>query len=735
MILLFDFDIFMSCDKKICFFNEIAKLELSSCFVLSEEFDESNKNIVPQNSPLVLIKKTIENKNDFIYKFLNKYKEETIIFFTNNKQFLLQLKYNQNLYIKNLFSNYTYNIQDINIKNKFYIIENYNKEGQDKSFITLEEMLFEKTAEADINADIYAIINYIKEIFFKYFTKVKTNNSASYDNKLYLNTEKYTQSDALDRLLEQNNKVFYMSISQKNIIYVLDDFDYFEISEKNDIRLLKFVKSNKFIIFDKERIFKILNFKPKDYQDLKLYYWLINNTEKNTSIELMLEKILNIDIKIGESKEYEIKELIGLKILFEHIKKMNFFNKKYFEMEKEFEEILDIMNANNYLFDNIEWQKDKDKIKKDIDNIIQELKTKELFLQNVDFNTFLYDNNINYFFKKINIKLKLKNNKVVLNNDELIKYQSSLDSYYLDDFLMFKKARILKYFIQAVKAIKPIDDKIQTTLSSTNTKTGRLTSREVNLQNISRESVIENECLFVSKYIKSQDRNDFIKIDYSQIELRMLAHFSQDRFLLNSFQNGEDIHLNTAVELFKGELNQQNTEHYRKIAKAINFGLVYGMGAKALSEAIRQPVEVAKEYIENHKNILYKAINFIEELQKEARKNKYIYSLNGRKIYFEEGILINKLDRVSINNLCQASASDIIKLAMLVIKRELGIIPLLQIHDELIFGYKAIEKIDSITDIMKNIYSEKYINKHQDLYFNKELKINLDVNVKIDKSI
>ncbi|ULO04483.1 DNA polymerase [Campylobacter sp. RM12651] len=736
MILLFDFDIFMDYNKKIEFLKEIAKMGLSSCFVLSEEFDKTNIEIITQDTSLVVLRKSIEDKNAFIYKFLNKYKKETIIFFTNNKNFLLQLEYNQNLYIKNFFSKYTYNYEDINKKNKFDIIKKYIDEMQEKSFITLEEFLLDKTEElVTNNIEISVIIKYIQNLFFEYFVKIKTIKevACTLEKKLYLNTEKYKKNNDLNKLFQQKQKTFYIDSNKEKIIYILDNFEYFEIDKVDNEEVLNFIKLNNFIIFDKEKIFKILGFMLPNYQDLKLYYWLIDNTKKNISIEFMLEKLLNIDIKIGIDEKMEIKKLIGLKVLFEHIRKMNFFNLRFFPLEKEFEKILDLMNINSYLFDNIEWQKDNNIIKKDIDETIKELKSKGLFLQNTDFNSFLCDENIVYFFKKINIKSKTKNNKIVLNNDELLRYQDNLSANYLNDFLAFKKIRALKYFIQAVKAIKPIDDRIKTTFSSTNTKTGRLTSSEVNLQNISRECVIEN--FFVSKYIKSNNKSDFIKIDYSQIELRMLAHFSQDNFLIKSFQDGEDIHLNTATELFKFEINKQNVEHYRKIAKAINFGLIYGMGARALSHTIKQPIEIAKNYIERHQNVLNGAVKFIEKLQKEARNNKYIHSLNGRKIYFENGILINKLDRVSINNLCQASASDVIKLAMLVIKRELDIVPLLQIHDELIFDYKAINKVDTIIDIMKNIYSNQYISKHQDLYFNKELNINLDVNIKIDKSI
>lgn len=736
MILLFDFDIFLDYNKKTGFIKEIVKLGLPNCFILSEEFDETSKNIIGIDDSLIIIKENTKSKDDFICKFLNKYKQETIIFFTNNKNFLLQLEYNQNLYIKNFFSKHIYNYKILRECNKIDAIKQYINEMQNKSFITLEKTLIDE--EINIcNSEIKTISKYIQNIFFKCFTEIKTDNNTleTLKERHYLNTEKYNFSNENNRLLEQKEKVFYMSVDKQNNIYILDEFEYFKISKIHDTELLKFIKSNTFVVFDKEKIFKLLNFALPNYQDLKMYYWLIDNTKKNIEIDFMLEKLLNIDLRIGSDKDIETKKLISIKVLYEHIKKMKSPNLKYFKMEKEFEEILDLMNSNVYSFDSSEWQEDKNIIELEINKTIQKLKEKELFLQNTDFNNFLSDENIVYFFKKINIKIKLKNNKIVLNNEEIEKYQDLLNANYLDDFLIFKKARILKYFIQAVKAIKPIDNQIKTTLSSINTKTGRLTSREVNLQNISRESILENRNLFVSKYIKTENKSDFVKIDYSQIELRMLAHFSQDSFLIKSFQSGEDIHLNTALELFKNELNEHNIEQYRKIAKAINFGLVYGMGARALSETIKQPLEIAKNYIENHKSILRGATSFIEELQKEAKKNKYIYSLNGRKIYFEEGILSNKLDRVSINNLCQASASDVIKLAMIIIKRELGVVPLLQIHDELIFDCKATEKIDKITDIMKNIYSDKFIQNHQDLYFNKELKINLDVNVKIDKSI
>ncbi|HEH3838181.1 TPA: DNA polymerase I [Campylobacter jejuni] len=257
-------------------------------------------------------------------------------------------------------------------------------------------------------------------------------------------------------------------------------------------------------------------------------------------------------------------------------------------------------------------------------------------------------------------------------------------------------------------ALKDKNSRIYSSFLQTGTATGRLSSKDPNLQNIPAHGQYAKDykSCFVAK-----DGFSFISLDYSQIELRMLAHFSEDEKLLNAFANDEDIHARTAIMIF-GESNYET----RSVAKSINFGLIYGMGYKTLSQNLKIEAHLAKSYIEKYFENFTSIKKYFETVKNEAKQNGFITTLSGRKRYFDfenaKPMQIAMYERESINSILQGSAADVIKLAMLEINKELNEDKklILQIHDELIFEVKddlCENFVKKTRDIMENIVKLK----------------------------
>ncbi|MGL2775457.1 DNA polymerase I, partial [Helicobacter pylori] len=211
--------------------------------------------------------------------------------------------------------------------------------------------------------------------------------------------------------------------------------------------------------------------------------------------------------------------------------------------------------------------------------------------------------------------------------------------------------------------LKDKDDKIHTTFIQTGTATGRLSSHSPNLQNI---PVRSPKGLLIRKgFIASSEEYCLLGVDYSQIELRLLAHFSQDKDLMEAFLKGRDIHLETSKALFGGDLAKEK----RSIAKSINFGLVYGMGSKKLSETLNIPLNEAKSYIEAYFKRFPSIKDYLNNMKEEILKTSKAFTLLGRYRVFDfnganDYVKGNYL-REGVNAIFQGSASDLLKLGML----------------------------------------------------------------------
>ena len=266
-------------------------------------------------------------------------------------------------------------------------------------------------------------------------------------------------------------------------------------------------------------------------------------------------------------------------------------------------------------------------------------------------------------------------------------------------------SKLITTYISALPGYIAADGKIHTTYNQTVTATGRLSSSNPNLQNLPIRS---ERGRFIREAVIPDDGCLFLSADYSQIELRLMAHFSQDEHLLAAFRNGQDIHAATAAKIFGIPLDQV-TKDQRRQAKTANFGIIYGISAFGLSQQLDCSRTEAKQLIDDYFAAFPRVIEYIESQKELARQNGYAETLFGRKRYLpdihsQNATVRSFAERNAVNAPIQGTAADIIKIAMVSIHRRfkeenLQAQMIMQVHDELNFNVPAAE-VDRVREIV-----------------------------------
>jgi DNA polymerase-1 len=239
--------------------------------------------------------------------------------------------------------------------------------------------------------------------------------------------------------------------------------------------------------------------------------------------------------------------------------------------------------------------------------------------------------------------------------------------------------------------VLPRDGRLHTSFHQTVAATGRLSSSDPNLQNIPFRTPVGRD---VRRAFVAGKGRKLISADYSQVELRIMAHLSQDASLLASFTNGEDVHARTAQRVFGLPEGGVATSEQRAMAKVVNFGVMYGMGARALAQQLGRPVPEAKQFIDDYYRTHTGVDRFLKRLVEEARAKGYTETMLGRRralpaLAHSEGLARANAERAAINTPIQGSAADLLKVAMVRLGRDLeakGLDArlLLTVHDELL---------------------------------------------------
>jgi len=276
-------------------------------------------------------------------------------------------------------------------------------------------------------------------------------------------------------------------------------------------------------------------------------------------------------------------------------------------------------------------------------------------------------------------------------------------------------AKLRNTYVDALpKLIHAKTGRIHTSFNQTVTATGRLSSSNPNLQNI---PVRSEEGRRIRAAFVPEPGYVLLSADYSQIELRLLAHLSQDPVLIESFQRGQDVHTRTAAELFQVPVEAVSADQRRR-AKTINFGIIYGMGALRLARSLDIPTKTAQAYITQYFARYGGIESYMDGVRMEARARGYVTTLQGRRRYVPDlqsknTQLAAAAERMAVNTPIQGTAADLIKMAMVSIdqrltQEKLRTRMLLQVHDELLFEVpeKEVERVKKLVrELMEGVMS------------------------------
>ena len=253
--------------------------------------------------------------------------------------------------------------------------------------------------------------------------------------------------------------------------------------------------------------------------------------------------------------------------------------------------------------------------------------------------------------------------------------------------------------------VNPQTGRVHTSYHQAVTATGRLSSSDPNLQNI---PIRNEEGRRIRQAFIAREGFTVVAADYSQIELRIMAHLSQDQGLINAFTQGKDIHRSTAAEIFGVALDEVTSEQ-RRNAKAINFGLIYGMSAFGLSRQLGIGRADAQSYMDLYFKRYPGVQTFMQDIREKAKAQGYVETLFGRRLYLPDinssnGMRRKAAERVAINAPMQGTAADIIKRAMIQLDQKLqndpDIAMIMQVHDELVFEVRS-EKVAFYSGLIK----------------------------------
>ena len=302
-------------------------------------------------------------------------------------------------------------------------------------------------------------------------------------------------------------------------------------------------------------------------------------------------------------------------------------------------------------------------------------------------------------------ELKLETTKKRSTSIEVLQKLSGIHPI-IDDLIEYRKwQKIYSTYAYGMKKYIYKDGKIHTTFNQCISETGRLSSSNPNLQNI---SVRNEEGKMIRKAFLPSKDHVLISSDYSQVELRMLAHMADETTLIEAFNNDMDIHTKTAMDIFNVSADMVDSDMRRK-AKAVNFGIIYGMSDFGLAQSINCTRKDAKEYIDNYFNKYPKIKEYMDNIVAYCEKNGYVKTLSNRRrvipeIYDKSYMVKEFGKRAAMNAPIQGSAADLIKIAMINIdkmmkEKKVKSKMLIQVHDELIFDV-ALDEIEMMKAII-----------------------------------
>jgi len=480
--------------------------------------------------------------------------------------------------------------------------------------------------------------------------------------------------------------------------------------------------------------------------DTMLFSYVNNSTITRHNLDAVSKRYLNInptsyedvagkgakqipfsEVSIEVASEYASEDAdISLK-LYEHIEplvqKETKLAKLYSEIEGPLIYTLGDIERNGVLIDSEKLNEQS----KELEAKILELEQKVQKSAGEDFNLGSPKQLQEILYEKLGLPVIKKTPKGQPSTAESVLQELSMDFPIVQDILSYRAISKLKstYTDKLPKMVNSNTGRVHTSYHQAVTATGRLSSSDPNLQNIPIRS---EEGRRIREAFIAPDGYKILAADYSQIELRIMAHLSRDQGLMDAFAKGQDIHQATAAEIFSTNIDEV-TANQRRSAKAINFGLIYGMSAFGLSKQLQITRAEAQKYIEQYFDRYPQVKNYMDETKQSAKKMGYVETVFGRRLYLADIESSNYqrrqyAERSAINAPMQGTAADLIKMAMILLHQkireesfEAKII--MQVHDELVIEVNE-NQSDELSEITTSVMSE--ISK-------------LDVDLKVDADI
>ena len=521
------------------------------------------------------------------------------------------------------------------------------------------------------------------------------------------------------------DKAYYIPVKENT----LDKLK--EILEDENIEKISMDFSRKYIIFRQEGI-KLNNMSF----DAKIAAYLLDPTNSKLNFEDIVENQLDIDINDYVKKPEEKQEQINLFDILksdqeenarklEQYKKEKLCLKTYLlsRLEKEMTKKLEKINSLE-LFKNIEmptvevlsemqWNgmyANKEELERFGNKLKEQLETKtkiiyEMAGEEFNINSTKQLGEILFEKKKLPV---VKKNKSGYSTDVDVLEKLKKEDPIIEQILEYRQLQKLNStYVEGLKPyINPVTNRIHSFFHQTITATGRISSTEPNLQNIPTRFELGKQ---VRKIFEPEGEKIYIDADYSQIELRVLAHMSQDEHMMQAFKNDEDIHRQAASKVFKIPIDEV-TKEQRSSAKAVNFGIVYGISDFGLGEQLGISRKKAKNYIEEYLSEYAGIKKYMDDVTEIAKEKGYVETLFNRRRYIPElkssNYNVRQFGmRAAMNTPIQGTAADIMKIAMINVYRRLKKENLeskivLQVHDEMMIE-APLHEAEKVKDIIK----------------------------------
>lgn len=506
----------------------------------------------------------------------------------------------------------------------------------------------------------------------------------------------------------ENNQHSYFFIWNDKLLVVLEDKIYQIEKPAGDVEWTA-SKNFKWRGFDIKSIWKFLNLTDVEGFEIELDSMLVAyviSSKNSTGLDLVMKEFLQTEI----DEETPLSQITGL--LKELNEKLETDLKNFdqvsilYNFEYPLIPVLFKMEKVGFLINTQELKVFSEELKREIESIEQEVHK----ISGDKFNLASPKQLSEVLFNKLGLEVIKKTKTGISTDNEVLEKLNHPIAKMILDFRELSKLKST-YVDVLPTLISPIDHRIHTTFNQALTTTGRLSSTNPNLQNIPIKTLRGQR---VRKNFIADKNKKILSLDYSQIELRVLAHFTDDPGLKKAFQEDIDVHTVTASEVFNIKITDV-TPDLRRIAKAVNFGIAYGQGAFGLAETLNIPrgeaTAIIKNYFEKFKNVK----TYIEETIKSAHEKNYVETLFGRRRYLPElqnkSPMIKKFgERAAINAPIQGTASDIVKLAMIKLNQSVKSTMILQVHDELLFEgeeNQLMSELSQIKAIMEEVVTLK----------------------------